>query len=193
MKDNWSKFEWVRNGENGGNREGYGPDLFQNFSEDERERAERLLIEDYYNGDVFAASGLAMLLGEKAELFFKKELIREDISLVEKIHLSALLSYASKDFSHSEYLLNYLDNENIKIKSMAIKNLDMIRNIIPNSAIGKLLGSLRKETDRDQRYKLGRLISDISKDESLKKLAIDCKFSETESERVSTLKNYGLF
>ncbi len=188
--DYWSQFEWIRNGEGGGNREGYDTDLFSHFTASEKEKAKKLLLQDYKNGDVFAASGIAMLLQKRAEPFLSSELSKNDISISEKIHLSCLLSYVSNNFSHSAFVIGQLKNNNLHIKYSAIRNLDFIKKIIPKDYIPNLNEALLSENDRNQRYYIGRLVSNIINEPGYENLAIDWKFSNFYKEREDVINKY---
>lgn len=63
--DAWKAFQWVRNGENGGSREGYTPGIFKTMDAAERQSAEIILLQDFQKDIPFSEVGLAFLLGEK--------------------------------------------------------------------------------------------------------------------------------
>jgi hypothetical protein len=187
-KNHWEVFQWIRNGEGGGNLEGYAEDVFEYFTEKERKEAEELLISDYKNHRNFSAQGLAMLLKEGSEQFFKKELARNDINLYQKIHLSSLLTYATKDFLHANIVVELLKNNELSIRKAAVDNLYLIKKLIPNSSFKIIANIIIDEAEPMQRYKLGRLIHEASGMSVLKDLDIDVKLANSKKELAALVK-----
>ena len=109
----WKSFQWVRNGETGGRREGFTPDIFSEMTPKEKSDAKNILLDDLANGAPFSDIGLAQLLNEEViEL-----LARDGISLTKmnEINIYGELLLSTKNSLYVDKLVSMfrgLDKDN---------------------------------------------------------------------------------
>jgi len=179
-QSSWEKFNWVRMGESGGNREGYSPEIFKNMSPTELSEARDLLIKDDFDGDVFALEGLCYASPEEAKKIIRQQLSNTHITTFQEIHLLCWKAYLEDSFSPAKKIIGYISEKNEKIKAAAITGLRTIANIIPDDDQTLIAKALISEKDPTTRAKISELIKFIHKDKD-EFLMLNFQFAKEEN------------
>lgn len=152
-------FEWVRNGEGGGRREGYSKLDFDAMSEDDRSEALRLVLRDALKGYSFEILALRMIVGEDAQSYL--EVIARNLKLPEISRAIAWgeLACIRKDFESTNALVEFMEADNPRGKQEAIQYLEALAHIMKYELINRLSSVLVSEDDEMIAFRLATVVA----------------------------------
>jgi hypothetical protein len=189
----WEKFNWIRMGESGGNREGYSKDVFDNMSPEELSKAKDLLIIDNQNGDVFSLEGLCYASPSDANLAIEIELSNTELTKIQKINLLCLKDFINNHFINSTQVIDYIFSSNERIKSAAITGLRKVSALIKDEEKIRIAEAIVLEQDAATRAKIAELLKLIYKErDDLITLNFECARQQDEEKRRLILIKYNL-
>lgn len=158
-KPGWNGFEWVRNGEGGGRREGYSKLDFDAMSEDDRTEALRLVLRDALKGYSFEILALRMIVGEDAQSYL--EVIARNLKLPEISRAIAWgeLACIRKDFESTNALVEFMEADDPRGKQEAIQYLEALAHIMKDVLINRLSSVLVSEDDETIAFRLATVVA----------------------------------
>lgn len=159
IRTGWDGFEWVRNGEGGGRREGYSKLDFDAMSEEDRSEAFRLVLGDALKGYSFEILALRMIVGEDAQSYL--EVIARNPKLPEISRAIAWgeLACIRKDFESTNALVEFMEADDPWGKQEAIQYLEALAHLMKEELISKLSSALISEDNEMIAFRLATVVA----------------------------------
>ena len=186
MSKGWDDFLWVKNGEGGGSREGYTPQIFDEMEQNERNKAREILIRDSSEGDSFAIKGLPMLLGKDSIPILNELAKKENLSALALATIYGELAKLTHDYKYIYKLIDFLFEDDPNTRSTAITYLEDI-NLKLTDGLAKINQAMIKENRQTSKQRLANII--VNQVEGITHIKLDNLQKIKLSSQIKNLEN----
>ena len=118
----WERFNWVRSGESGSNREGHSETTFMEMTSEERNKVSIELINDLKHNIPFSLQGLTLLKGE--DIFETLQASNIDTSSTQKVIILGELFRTTKKPNYANEILKYISQQDKRLTSKILSYLE---------------------------------------------------------------------